>query len=196
MALTRKMLKAMGIEDEKIDQIIEAHSETVDALKTERDKYREDAEKLPEVQKKLDEASKLNSGDESYKVKYDALKEDFEKYKGEVSAKETRGAKEKAVRAALRNIGVPEKHHNSIVKVTNLDDIKLDKDGNIVDLDAFEKSNREEWGDLIPTVGEKKETPETPPTNGGGKAAFDAMSLSERMRYANEHPAEAAAYMT
>ena len=32
-SLTRKMLKAMGIEDEKIDQIIEAHSETVDALK-------------------------------------------------------------------------------------------------------------------------------------------------------------------
>ena len=29
MALTRKMLKAMGIEDDKIDQIIEAHSETM-----------------------------------------------------------------------------------------------------------------------------------------------------------------------
>ena len=43
MALTRKMLKAMGIEDEKIDQIIEAHTETVDALKVERDQYKEDA---------------------------------------------------------------------------------------------------------------------------------------------------------
>ena len=31
MALTRKMLKAMGIEDEKADEIIEAHAETVDA---------------------------------------------------------------------------------------------------------------------------------------------------------------------
>ena len=49
MALTRKMLKAMGIEDEKIDQIIEAHSETVDALKEQRDQYKADAEKLPEV---------------------------------------------------------------------------------------------------------------------------------------------------
>ena len=34
MALTRKMLKAMGIEDDKIDQIIEAHTETVDGLKS------------------------------------------------------------------------------------------------------------------------------------------------------------------
>lgn len=33
MALTRKMLRAMGIKDEKADEIIEAHSETVDALK-------------------------------------------------------------------------------------------------------------------------------------------------------------------
>ena len=33
MALTRKFLKAMGIEDDKIDQIIDAHTETVTALK-------------------------------------------------------------------------------------------------------------------------------------------------------------------
>ena len=33
MALTRKMLGAMGIEDDKADQIIEAHAETVDALR-------------------------------------------------------------------------------------------------------------------------------------------------------------------
>ena len=43
MSLTRKMLKAMGIEEEKIDQIIEAHSETVDSLKADRDTYKEDA---------------------------------------------------------------------------------------------------------------------------------------------------------
>lgn len=33
MALTRKFLKAMGVEDEKIDEIINAHTETVDGLK-------------------------------------------------------------------------------------------------------------------------------------------------------------------
>ena len=58
MSLTRKFLKAMGIEDEKVDQIIEAHSETVDALKEERDGYKADAEKLPEVQRRLEAANK------------------------------------------------------------------------------------------------------------------------------------------
>lgn len=33
MALTRKFLAAMGIEADKIDSIIDAHTETVDALK-------------------------------------------------------------------------------------------------------------------------------------------------------------------
>ena len=38
------MLKAMSIEDDKIEQIIEAHTETVDALKQERDKALTEAE--------------------------------------------------------------------------------------------------------------------------------------------------------
>ncbi len=167
MALTRKMLKAMGIEDEKIDQIIEAHTETVDALKEERDKYREDAAKLPEIQKKLEAAEKQSSGEDSYKVKYDALKEDYEKYKGEVTAKETRGAKEKAVRAVLKKVGISEKRIDSVIRVTDLEKIKLDKDGNIVDGEAFEKSIREDWGDFIVTEVKKETAPETPPTNGG-----------------------------
>ena len=33
MALTRKMLKEMGIQEDNIEKIIMAHSETVDALK-------------------------------------------------------------------------------------------------------------------------------------------------------------------
>ena len=33
MALTRKMLKALDIEGDKADQIIEAHTDTVDGLK-------------------------------------------------------------------------------------------------------------------------------------------------------------------
>ena len=35
MSLTRKLLRSMGIEDEKVDQIIEAHTEVTDALKKE-----------------------------------------------------------------------------------------------------------------------------------------------------------------
>ena len=55
MAVTRKLLKALGIEDEKADQILEAHTETVNEIREERDRYKADAEQLPGVQQELAE---------------------------------------------------------------------------------------------------------------------------------------------
>ena len=95
MALTRKMLKAMGIEDEKIDQIIEEHAETVNALKQQRDQYKVDAEKLPGVQKELDELKDAaeKDGENPYKAKYEELQQQFDDYKADVTAKETKAQK-------------------------------------------------------------------------------------------------------
>ena len=58
MALTRKFLSALGIEAEKIDEIIDAHTDTVNALKEERDKYKASHEALQGVQKELDDLKK------------------------------------------------------------------------------------------------------------------------------------------
>ena len=55
VALTRKFLKALGIESDKQDEIIDAHAETVNALKEQRDNYKVDADKLVAVQKELDD---------------------------------------------------------------------------------------------------------------------------------------------
>ena len=55
MALTRKLLKGMGLTDEQVDTIIEAHTDTVDGLKADIGKYKADAEKLPGIQKELDD---------------------------------------------------------------------------------------------------------------------------------------------
>ena len=49
MALTRKLLSALGIEADKIEQIIDAHTETVEALKKERDEFKAKAADLDEV---------------------------------------------------------------------------------------------------------------------------------------------------
>ena len=48
------MLKAMGIEDEKIDQIIDEHAESVNALKAQRDEFKEAAGKADGYKKELD----------------------------------------------------------------------------------------------------------------------------------------------
>jgi predicted nuclease with TOPRIM domain len=89
MALTRKFLAALGIESDKVDEIISAHSETVDGLKEQLKAAQANADKLPKVQDELDklkEAAK-NSGD------YAKLKEEFDKYKAEVAEEKTLTAK-------------------------------------------------------------------------------------------------------
>lgn len=97
MALTRKLLKGMGLTDEQVDTIIEAHTDTVDGLKADVSRYKADAEILPSVQKQLDDLKA--AGDGGYKEKYEKEHSDFEAYKSGVTAKESKAAKEKAVRA-------------------------------------------------------------------------------------------------
>lgn len=101
MSITRKMLKGMGLTEEQQDAIFDAHTETVNEIKTERDRYKSEAERLPDVQRQLDELK--TAGDGGYKEKYEKEHKDFEEYKAGITAKETRAAKEKAVRAYLES---------------------------------------------------------------------------------------------
>ena len=50
------------LRDDKIDTIMEEHVSVTDALKKERDGFKADAEKLPEIQKQLDEQQNNSDG--------------------------------------------------------------------------------------------------------------------------------------
>lgn len=97
MGLTRKGLHAMGLTEEQVDSIIEAHSETVDGLKDKLKTAEADANKLSAVQKELDELKA--KGDDGYKEKYESEKKAFDEYKKAVTEKEMKAAKEGAARA-------------------------------------------------------------------------------------------------
>ncbi len=97
MALTRKLLKGMGLTDEQVDTIIEAHTDTVDGLKADVTRYKADAEKLLGVQKQLDDLKA--AGDGGYKEKYEKEHSAFEAFKTDITEKESKAAKERAVRA-------------------------------------------------------------------------------------------------
>jgi hypothetical protein len=174
MALTRRMLKAMGIEDEKIDQIIDAHTETVDALKEERDDYKKDADKLPGVQKELDDLKK-DGGD--WQKKYEKEHTDFEAYKNEQTAKATKATKDAAFRALLKEAGIPDKRLDVIMKVTNLDEIELDESGKIKDASKHTDTVKTEYADFIVTTTERGADVATPPA-GAPKGDQDLGSLS------------------
>ena len=161
------MLKAMGIEEEKIDQIIEAHSETVDSLKADRDSYKEDAEKLKDVQKELDDLKA--KGDDGWKEKHDRLKAEFDQYKNDVQAKETKAAKEAAYRAILKDANLSEKGIEKAIKYAEWDKIELGEDGKLKGANDHIKAVRDEWAEYVTTTTTTGAKTSNPPENNGGK---------------------------
>ena len=116
MALTRKFLAALGIEGDKVDEIINAHTDVTDALKEERDRYKADAEKLPAVEDELNAFKEKAAGEDPYKEKFEKLQAEYDSFKADVEAKATTAQKEKAFRQALIDIGIPEKRIDSVMR--------------------------------------------------------------------------------
>lgn len=187
--LTRKMLKAMSIDDEKIDQIIEAHTETTESLKAERDKYKESAEKVSDLQSQLEKANETikASGADTYKVKYEAIKEEFDNFKKDIKNKETAKAKADAYEQLLKDAGVSEKRIPAILKVTDIASVELDADGKLKDADKLTESIKTEWSDFIQTKGVQGADIPNPPAKTETNT-FNTMTLADKMTYANEHP--------
>lgn len=187
MSLTRRALKAMGIDEEKIDEIISMHSETVDGLKADVAKYKADAEALPEVQKQLEKAqADLEAGKkDSWKVKYEAIKEEFEGYKTEQTKKESHAAKEKAYRALLQEAGVSEKRLESVLKVSDVDSVELDDKGAIKGADKLTESIKSEWADFITTTQTRGASTSNPPANNpsGAMTKADIYKKDDHGRY-------------
>ena len=198
MALTRKLLKGMGLTDEQVDTIIEAHTDTVDGLKADVSKYKTDAEKLSDVQKELDELKA--KGDDGWKEKYDNLKGEFDKYKTDVQEKETHNKKVEAYKAILKDANLSEKGIEKAVKYADWDKIELDEDGKLKGANDHIKAVRDEWAEYVTTTAITGARTSTPPANNGGakltKAEIYAkddhgrykLSTAERQKALAENP--------
>lgn len=177
MAITRSMLKGMQLTDEQVSAIIEEHTNTIEGLKKDRDKYKSDAEKLPVVQKELED---LKSGDSDWKDKYEKEHKDFEDYKKEVAGKEAVAKVRSAYRKLLVENGVGEKHIDAVLRVTDFTNVKVDKDGKLENSDKLSESIRSEWSGFITNKGTKGADVDNPP--GGSKATMtkeDIMKIKD-----------------
>jgi hypothetical protein len=193
LAITRKLLKGMGLTEEQQETIIEAHTDTVNGLKADVDRYKADAEKLPAVQKELDDLK--GKGDDGYKAKYESEHKAFENYKKTVDAEKTTAAKEKAVEAVLKKIGVSEKRLQSVAKLAKadglLDALELDDDGAVKEVDKLEKSLKDSYSEYITTTSTKGADTPTPPANSvGAKLTMaDIYKKDEKGRYVMDYEA-------
>ena len=169
MALTRKLLKGMGLTDEQVDTIIEAHTDTVDGLKADISKYKADAEKLPGVQKELDNLKA--AGDGGYKEKYEKEHSAFEAFKTDITAKESKAAKEKAVRAYFESKNITGANLDLAMRGCGEEMAALElENGKIKDTKSLDALMDGTYKGLVSTTRTKGADPANPPANAGGGA--------------------------
>lgn len=203
MALTRKLLSSMGIEDDKADQIIEEHNTTVNRIKDELDEANQKAakvdslnEQIADMRKELAEADQRNADGDGYKAKYEELKSEYESFKADTEAKAARAGKEKAYRELLADAGISEHRLDFVTKYSAdaIDALELDEEGKPKDAASVLEAIKTEWGDFIAINKTKGADVPDPPANTGGNG-FDGMSLADKMKHMNEHPEDAKAVM-
>ena len=182
MALTRKSLKAMGLTDEQVDSIIEMHTDTVDGLKEQVNTYKADAEKLPNVQKELDDLKAM--GDGGYKEKYEKEHKAFEDYKADITAKESKAAKEKAVRAYFESKNITGSNLDLAMRGCGEEMAELVMDGDkIKDTASLDALIDGAYKSLVYTEHTQGAKPANPPANNPAKnyttAEIKNMSAAE-----------------
>lgn len=181
--------------DEIENQLVALHLGVVDPLKDDVTRYKADAEKLPAVQKELDDLK--GKGDDGYKEKYESEHQAFEDYKTSVAAEKTTAAKEKALETALKKVGIADKRLQSVARLCKgdglLDKLELDDKGAIKDSDKLEANLKESYSDYIVTTSTQGANTANPPAGNGGSGsitaeAFKKMGYADRLKLKKESP--------
>ena len=163
MAFTRATIRNLAKESG-----VEIPKELEDALVTEhlnaRNAYAEEQVKAELEKQPAAKAENVKDSEE-----YKALKADFDKYKAEVTEKETKAAKEAAYRAILKDANLSEKGIEKAIKYADWDNIELDTDGNLKGASDHIKAVREEWAEYVTTTTTTGAKTSTPPANNYAK---------------------------
>lgn len=171
--------------DEIENAIIALHMGVVDALKDDVARYKADADKLADVTKERDALKADKDGGDDYKIKYDDLKKTFDAYKKEAQAKAELAAKTEKFRELLKKAGISEKRIDSVLKVSDIDSVKLDDKGEIEDADKLMKSLKTEWADFVTTTESVSVRTANPPVSTGGtvKTREDVYKTDDKGRF-------------
>jgi hypothetical protein len=173
------MLKAMGIDDEKIDQIIEAHTEVTDALKTENEGLKKKAADYDTVKKELD-VLKANPTDD-WKDKHDKVKKEFDDYKNGIESEKTLASKKNAVKSIIEGAGIKDPAIVELIMLkTKYDDIQLDGD-KVKDAETLTNTIKTDYSAYVEKDSKGGAKVDTPPGKSGGRmTAEEIMAIPDR----------------
>lgn len=190
MGLSRKFLAAMGIEADKIDEIIAAHTETTEALKAqvsdaraEAETAKAEADKIAAVQAELDKVKKdlatanktiETANKDDYKGKFETVTAELEMLKSENAAKATATLKQAALRDELKKANYTDNAISLIIRNGFAKDVEMGEDGKATNLETVIKSIQadSDFSSFTPKVTDTSVKLENPPANTGGKKAM------------------------
>ena len=172
MSLSREFLEAMGLTKEQVSAIVKGNSDSLSGLTTENKNLRDENARLKEIEKEFNNLKAANSGKEDLQKSYDALKAEYEQYKSDITAKETRAAKETALKAYFEKNNIVGKNQAIAMRgiKSELDGIELDEKGNIKDTASLDELVKGDYAGLISTTKTEGAHTSTPPANTGGSA--------------------------
>ena len=181
LALTRKFLEGMGIEEKQVESIIEAHSETVNGLKADRDKYKEQAQRVPDLQKQLEEAKSAAGSESDWEQKYNDEHQAFEDFKVQVATEKAEADKAQAYRGMLMAAGIDPKRIDAIMRVSDLSQVEME-DGKLKDTEKLQESAKQEWADFVVKSNTQGSNPATPPTKPSPNVEGGDPEVARRMQ--------------
>lgn len=185
MSITRKMLKGMGLTEDQQDTILEAHTETVDEIKAERNRYKSAAENLPNIQRQLEEAQEVlkTAQQDGWKEKHDKVKRELDDYRAQIEGEKAHAAKEKAVKAYLESKNIIDGNLTIAMRGLGAEIDAAELDGEkLKDTKAFDDLIAGDLKGLVTTTKEKgAPPPANPPKNIGGSMTKDEIfKISDR----------------
>lgn len=184
MAITHKFLKALGIDEDKAEEILTAHLETVNSIKAERDELKTKAETVDTLTAERDklkadlDAAKKAGGDAAQ------VQADFDAYKAEVEKGRVNDGKKALIRKALEAAGANPAALDLLLNTVELDKVELDGD-KLKDGEAVVNGVKDGHAGLFGEVKHEGTPPLTPPPGGSfhgtGRAAKIAAEYQTSM---------------
>lgn len=179
MALTRKLLKSLGLEEAQIETIIDAHTETVDGLKESLKTAQTEAAKVEGLTQQLNEAKdKLSAAGDAAKVQ-----KEFDTYKAGIEA-EKKAAKTAAdVQELLKEAGINrDSFRAAVAKSYDASKITYAEDGSISNRAELVQGIKTDFADFVATTTSAGTPPVTPPTGGTNPADLGSLSMAEYIK--------------
>ena len=204
MALSREFIReqAKEFEIELPKGFIDAiANEYLTAKKVYADEQIEKAVKplndqIADITEKLKNAETQNVENAKYKELYENEKGEYEKYKSDITAKETKAAKEKAVREYFKSKGINDDNMSIAMRgiKSEIDAAELDDKGKIKDIKVFDELIKGDYAKLVSRTETKGADTQIPPPNANGKVTktkAEIMAIkdaSERIQAIKDNP--------